>query len=223
MVWVRKIFGFILLGMAVYFLKPLFPTPLFYSLALALTMLVAGIYLAWLEPSQAAGKAFRYLRTWVGIVFFAASLVTTAAGIKGYLNEVIVQQMGGAGGQPVAAIAWARYSERLVAEAESAGLPVLIDGYADWCIPCKEMDLRTFNQPEVIAASRDFVMLKADLTHQGRHVRAFSDKYDIKGVPTFIFLRPNGTEITELRGTGFEEKDVFLKKMKRALELSQQE
>jgi thiol:disulfide interchange protein len=39
-------------------------------------------------------------------------------------------------------------------------------------------------------------------------------------VPTLIFLKPDGTEIEELRITGFEPKDVFLSKMKRALELS---
>jgi hypothetical protein len=36
-------------------------------------------------------------------------------------------------------------------------------------------------------------------------------------------LKPDGTEIEELRGTGFESKDIFLSKMKRAIELSNQD
>ncbi|OGD22314.1 MAG: hypothetical protein A2W03_09025 [Candidatus Aminicenantes bacterium RBG_16_63_16] len=221
MVWVRKIFGFILVAMAIYFLKPLFPSPLLYSLAFATTMLVAGFYLGWLEPSVAPGKVFRYVRTWVGIVFFGASVVLTASGVKAYLDAAIAQKAGEAGGSPAAnLIAWFPYSERRVAEAVGAGKPVFIDSYADWCIPCKEMDSRTFNQPEVIAASRGFVMLKADLTRRSGPVNAFYKKYGVKGVPTMIFLRPDGTEITELRGTGFENKDVFLEKIRRALELS---
>ena len=56
MVWVRKIFGFILIAMALYFLKPLFPSPLLYNLAFAATMLFAGLYLGWLEPTPAPGK-----------------------------------------------------------------------------------------------------------------------------------------------------------------------
>src|SRR4030042_1001634 len=73
-VWVRQVFGFILVAMAIYFLRPLFPTSLLYHLALALTMFIAGIYMAWLEPTQTPGKVFRYARTAVGIIFFAVAL-----------------------------------------------------------------------------------------------------------------------------------------------------
>ena len=216
MVWVRKIFGFILVAMAIYFLEPLFPGPLLYTLALAATMFFAGVYLGWLEPSAAPGKAFRYVRTWTGIAFFAAAAFVADSGIKGYINAERAGEPGGL----TAAIAWETYSEEMLAEAQRSGKPVFIDSYADWCIPCKEMDSRTFNQPEVIIASRAFVMLKADLTRRSGPVEAFYKKYGIRGVPTLIFLDPDGTEFPELRGTGYEPKDVFLKKMDRALELA---
>jgi thiol:disulfide interchange protein DsbD len=220
MVWVRKVFGFVLIAMAFYFLRPLFPTTLLYSLALAVTMFVAGIYMAWLEPTQTPGKAFRYVRTMVGIIFFAVALLIAASGIQGYLDG----ELAAGGGASLNAIAWSPYSEDKLAEAAAAVRPVFIDSFADWCIPCKELDKLTFSRPEVIAASRDFVMLKADLTsNKDAGVGEFYKKYSIKGVPTLIFLRPDGSEIEELRGTGFESKDVFLAKMKRALELSRQE
>ena len=221
MVWVRKVFGFILVAMAIYFLRPLFPTTLLYHIALALTMLIAGIYMAWLEPTQTPGKAFRYVRTMVGIIFFAAALLTAASGIQGYLDSGLA---AGRGGAPESAIAWSPFSKERLAEATAAGRPVFIDSFADWCIPCKEMDKLTFSRPDVIAASREFVMLKADLTsNKDAGVKAFYKKFGIKGVPTLIFIKPDGSEIEELRGTGFESRDVFLSKMKRALELSGQE
>jgi thiol:disulfide interchange protein DsbD len=218
MTWVRKIFGIVLIAMAIYFLRPLFPTALFYSLALALTMIIAGIYLAWLEPTPASGKAFRFIRTAVGIIFFAVALVIASSGIQGHLDR---DAAAGPGRVSANAIAWIPYSEERLAEAAGSGRPVFIDSFADWCIPCKEMDKLTFSRPEVIAASREFMMLKANLTISGdARVREFTKKYGIKGVPTLIFLRPDGREIEELRGTGFESKEVFLSKMKRALELS---
>jgi thiol:disulfide interchange protein DsbD len=219
MVWVRKVFGFILIAMAIYFLKTLFPTTLLYHLALALTMLVAGLYMAWLEPTQTPGKTFRYVRTLIGVVFFGFALVIASSGVQGYLDEGLAAARNEA---PMNAIAWATYSEENLAAA--AGRPVFIDSFADWCLPCKELDKLTFSRPEVIAASREFVMLKADLTsNKDAGVKEFYKKYRIKGVPTLIFLKPGGTEIEELRGTGFESKDVFLSKMKRARELSKQE
>jgi thiol:disulfide interchange protein DsbD len=218
MVWVRKIFGFILLAMAVYFLKTLFPTALLYHLALALILFVAGLYLAWLEPTQTPGKAFRSVRTVVGIVFFGAALLIASSGIQAHLDEA-----AGAGsrGPSANAIAWEAYSEATLADALSAGRPVFIDSFADWCVPCKEMDKRTFSRPEVIALSREFAMLKADLTsRKDPGVGEFYEKYGIKGVPTLIFIKPDGAEMAELRGAGFEPKDIFLAKMKRALVLS---
>ena len=37
-------------------------------------------------------------------------------------------------------------------------------------------------------------------------------------MPTLVFLTPDGAELPELRTVGFENKDVFLPKMRRALE-----
>ncbi len=217
MVWVRKVFGFVLIAMAVYFLKPLFPNTLLYHLSLALTMLVAGLYMAWIEPTQTISKAFRAVRTLAGIVFFGLALVIASSGVQGYLDVTLASRGTGI---PAEAIAWSPYSEERLAEASRNGRPVFIDSYADWCIPCKELDKHTFSHPEVIAASREFVMLKADLTsNKAEFTKAFYRKFGVKGVPTLIFLKPDGSEIEELRITGFEPKDVFLSKMRRALEL----
>jgi thiol:disulfide interchange protein DsbD len=224
MVWVRKIFGFILIAMALYFVRTLIPNPLYYHLGLALTMLVGGIYMAWIEPTKTAGKAFRYVRTIIGLIFLALALVVTVQGIQSYLDEAVaekLQGLAGTGGIAADQIAWQLYSEERVAAAFAEGKPVFIDSMAEWCIPCKELDKFTFSEPEVVAASRAFVMLKADLTNnKDEAVKTFYKKYGVRGVPTLIFLKPDGAEIAELRTTGFEKKAVFLPKMLRALELS---
>jgi len=221
MVWVRKIFGFILIAMAFYFLKSLIPNTLSYHFALALTMLVGGIYMGWIEPTQTPGKIFPYIRVLIGIVFLALTLVFAVLGVEEYLDEAIAAKTAGSGGPAAQGIDWTPYSEEKLDEAVKAGKPVFIDSFADWCIPCKELDKRTFNQPEVIAASRSFVMLKADLTlGSDEKVKAFYHRFGVRGVPTLIFLKPDGAEVEDLRGTGFEPKDVFLDKMKKALELS---
>jgi thiol:disulfide interchange protein DsbD len=220
MVWVRKIFGFVLIAMAIYFLKPLLASTLLYHLALALTALVAGFYLAWLEPTRAPGKAFLYVRTIVGVILFGAALFLTSSGVRAYFDEKMAE---GRSAIPSKAIAWEPYSEAKLEEALASGRPVIIDSYAEWCIPCKEMDKLIFSRPQVIAASREFAMLRADVTsRKDPKVKGYYKKFNVRGVPTTIFLKPDGSEIGELRGTGFESKDVFLAKMKRALELSKE-
>ena len=118
MVWVRKIFGFILIAMAIYFLRPLFSNSLLYSLSLALTMLIAGLYMAWIEPTQAPGRVFRAIRTLVGVVFFGLALVIATSGVQGYLDETLASKGSGI---PVEAIAWSQYSEEKLAEASRTG------------------------------------------------------------------------------------------------------
>jgi len=226
MVWVRTIFGFILIAMAIYFLKPLFPNALFYNLTLALTLFVAGIYMAWIEPTKTPAKAFPYVRNVVGIIFFAIGLFVAATGIQGYLDEEItvkVRDLAVEKGAGVVtnAVQWFAYSDEKVAEASRSGRPVLIDFWADWCIACKELDKRTFSEPEVIEASKSFVMLKVDSTSaKDLQAKAICQKYGVKGFPTLVFLAGDGKEVEDIRVTGFEPKKDFLPKMQKTLELS---
>jgi thiol:disulfide interchange protein DsbD len=218
MVWVRKIFGFILLAMALYFLRSLFPCALYYQLALAMMMLLAGIYLAWIDPVPAAGKAFAFVRNIVGVLFFVAALYLAVTGLQSGFGNA---SMNAAGRVSIENIRWIPYSDAMLNQAALEAKPVFIDFYADWCAPCKELDADTFAAPEVIERSRKFIMLKADLTSTGNpQVESLRQKYQARGVPTLIFLKPGGEEIANLRGTGFESKDIFLDKMKRALEMS---
>jgi thiol:disulfide interchange protein DsbD len=219
MVWVRTIFGFVLLGMAVYFLRPIFPDTLFYHLTLAIILLVGGIYLAWLEPSKIGGKVFPLLRQLIGILFFAGALILTVQGVREYVRESL-QKAPSAGGSvlPSGGIQWASYSDDKLEQAAAEARPVLMDFYADWCIPCKELDKQTFAQPEVVEMSRNFVMLKVDLTSSSNFVSArLKNQFQIKGVPTLVLLKPDGSEAVDLRIVGFVKKEKLLAAMEKAL------
>ncbi len=222
MVWVRTIFGFILVGMAIYFLKSLFPNPLLYDLSLALTMLLAGIYMVWIEPTKTPGKVFPFVRNVIGVVFFVLALLTASGGIRGYLDEQVnvrIQGMGAAGGAKLEAIAWTPYSEEKLAAAAREGKTVFIDFFTDWCIACKEMDRDTFSQPEVVAASREFVMLRSNLTtDKDPVIKELYRRYQVRGVPTYVILGPDGKELSDFRLVGFEPKKDFLVRLKKALD-----
>ena len=190
---------------------------------MALVFLIAGVYLAWIEPTKGSGKAFFYTRNIFGIIFFVLALVTAAGGIKGYLDAEIaarLQAVSAQGGTVASdAIAWQPYSDEAVEAAKLQGKPVFIDFMADWCIPCKELDKFTFSRPEVVALSRNFVMLKGDLTMgTDPKVKAMYAKFGVKGVPTLVFIGADGLELADLRGTGFEKKEVFLPKLQKTFE-----
>jgi thiol:disulfide interchange protein DsbD len=219
MVWVRKIFGFILVAMAVYFLQPLFRDPLLYGLTMALLLAVAGIHLAWIEPTKTEGKAFPIIRNLVGIAFFIVALLFAQVGIKDSINSRLADLASRQGGvSSLRAIQWQAYEEARIRQAAQDGRPVFIDFYADWCIPCHELDNKTFSDSEVAALSKRFLMVKADLTSSADPLAGkLRKQYDIPGVPTLVFLGEDGRERAALRVSGFIDKKKFLERMNRAL------
>lgn len=215
MIWIRKIFGFILVGMALYFLNPLFESDLWYYTILGITALVAGIYLAWIDSTQGrGGKAFPLVKNLVGIIFILAGAYFWVNSVEAYVNERLREfgkTAGSSGAYVVNEIAWDDYSQQILHSAQESGKPVMIDFYADWCIPCKELDKFTFSDGRVIELSKNFVMLKADLTKsESPEVLALQEKYNIKGVPTLVFLTSDGQEVSSSRVVSYVKADEFL-------------
>jgi thiol:disulfide interchange protein DsbD len=197
MVWVRILFGFVLIGMAIYFLEPLFPTKGLYYYTLAILAIISGIYLGWIDKNS--GKTgFKIARNIVGVLFIIIGIFIA------WPTET--QAEGG--------ILWQSYQSELLIKAKNEQKPVIMDFYADWCIPCKELDKFTFSDSRVIEASSDFVTLKVDLTSfQSEETSKLREKYSIKGVPTILFLSASGEEISELRLSGYEDADKFLQRL----------
>jgi len=200
MIWVRNIFGFILIGMAIYFLEPLFPSKTVYFIALAVLAVVAGVYVGWLDKNTGS-RAFRVTRYIVGSLFILIGI---------YFILPAEEDQG-------EQITWQAYTTEGLEQAISSQKPVIIDFYADWCIPCKELDKFTFSNEQIIQKSAEFVTIKADLTKfQSEETNNLRIKYQIKGVPTIVFLDKNGREIENLRLTGFEEAEQFMERMQLA-------
>jgi thiol:disulfide interchange protein DsbD len=108
------------------------------------------------------------------------------------------------------------YRMALVEQAKKEGKPVFIDFTAAWCLPCKELEIKTFSDPQVKEALGSWVILKADLTQfTSGPVEDLKKTYGIQGVPTLVFLDPSGQERKDLRGIGFITPQEMLEKLSR--------
>jgi thiol:disulfide interchange protein DsbD len=94
--------------------------------------------------------------------------------------------------------------------------PTVLDFYADWCIPCVEMDRKTFTNYKVIDRTASFIRMKVDLTHfDSRQAEKLRKTYDIAGVPTIIFLDSTGNEVKDARVVGYLNANKFLKRIRK--------
>ncbi|MEO8432891.1 MAG: cytochrome c biogenesis protein CcdA [Acidobacteriota bacterium] len=186
---VKKIFGWVLLAMAAYFLRPAIPAP----------------YGGWLLPAVlAAGALFLLVRA--GGLRLAPRL---SAAILFLAAAAFFAPHSTSAAQPV----WRPYEPMAVA---SAGRPAIIDFSAAWCVPCRELDEKTFSDARVRAALEGRSLYKADLTRaDAPETAALTEKYAILGVPTIVFLDAAGAERRDLRLVGFENADDFLARLAR--------
>jgi thiol:disulfide interchange protein DsbD len=201
MIWVRKIFGFVLVAMALYFIRQLL-SPRLVSIGYAVIAIAGGIYLGWIDRTAGAGRGFKVLKRAIGI----AGVALGAAFL------VFPAIRGGADVQP-RGIAWQPFSEEAVLGAAREGKMVVIDFSAAWCLPCRELDRKTFVDPEAVELSAGFVPLRVDLTKSGAAETKIKNDYRVRGVPTIIFIDGAGSERAELRATGFIDAAEFIKRV----------
>jgi thiol:disulfide interchange protein DsbD len=185
---VKHIFGFILVGMALYFLLPLLPNSIS-GYILPVFMILTSIYLLFFEKLANSVKGFRIFK----IVF---SIAIMAVGVYALIPS------------ETNSVEWKPFTEDALAEISGRG--VVIDFYADWCIPCKELDALTFSDPEVIQLSKEFETYKADMTKSlSPEVENIRERFKIVGVPTVLILNSNGEEVERI--TGFVNAKAFYK------------
>lgn len=196
MVWVKRVFAVVLIGAGLFYLGLAF-APANALLAVPITLVGAGLFVALRSVMPSPADLSRRVSWILGTV-----LVLT-----GILAFQGLQKPG---------VEWEPYSPERVEAAAASGRPVMLDFYADWCIPCLELDRVTFTDEDVIEEANRFTTLKIDLTQfdspEAEHLRR---KFNVAGVPTIVMLDAAGQEVTEERTVGFVRPNVMLMRMRR--------
>jgi thioredoxin:protein disulfide reductase len=101
-------------------------------------------------------------------------------------------------------------------EAKRTGKPLLLDFYADWCISCKEMEIKTFANPAVAKKMQDFILVQADVTTNSAAHQALLKRYGLFGPPGILLFNAAGEEQINQRVVGFMPPDRFLLRLNAA-------
>lgn len=211
---VNRLFGVLLLGVALWLVSPLLH-PSIQMLAWAALLIFPAIYLRALDPLPPRAHDWQRFGKGVGIM----ALLTGAALLLGVLGgsrdplQPLAFLRATAHAETSAPVRFTRI--KTLAELESLrqtpGAPILLDFYADWCISCKEMERLTFADPAVATQMKRLRLLQVDVTADTAEDRALLKHFDLFGPPALIFFDGHGKPLDALRTIGFQPPEAFLK------------
>jgi thiol:disulfide interchange protein DsbD len=219
---VKRFFGTLLLGVAIYLVSPFLSVPVQMFLWAAL-LTVTAVYLRVIDPLPANAHGFQRFCKGLGVIALIAGvayLIGAFSGGRDILQplsglRVTESAVTGPSGTPFQRVkSQAELDARIAA---AAGRPVMLDFYADWCISCKEMERFTFGDERVKARFREMVLLQADVTANNADDAALLKGFRLFGPPGIIFFDRSGREIQGLRVIGFQPADRFLVTLDAAL------
>ncbi len=195
-IWMDRLkftFGFVMLLLAVYFLRPLLPSVLYLSM-MGLFFVGMAIYILWkIRPNVT--------QTLTQLLLILLSLGTVVLG--GWHFKQAWSQINTA--QAETRLVWKKVrtqDEFTAALAAVKGQPVLIDVYADWCVACQPIKKDVLPRTDVQAALQHAALVKLDLTEYDPSQDILLKEWQILGPPTMIFLDASHQEKREIRLTG---------------------
>lgn len=216
---IKRIFGVIMIGVAVWFLERILPAAVSLMLWAGL-LIVTAVYMGALDS---LGPEARWRRLWkgLGLVFLLYGVVLIIGAVSGgkdplrplegsslLAGRVATEQAGGE--LPFRKVKTVADMREQILQASLDGQPVMLDFYADWCVVCQELEQYTFRDPAVHKALEDFVLLKADVTANDAADRELLQKYELFGPPAVLFFGADAEEKRAYRLVGFINADEFV-------------
>jgi thioredoxin:protein disulfide reductase len=215
MAHVKNSFGFIMLLAALFFLNSTGYVPeIAIGFGWGVILVMWGVTLGVFTPMLPdAGWGANTLRTFAVVLLMAGFL---NLGWSCY-GERLEGHAAATGGAAVESIAWESDLEAAFALAMADETPLMLDFTADNCAQCRELEHKTFPDPEVIRRSRSFVSVTVDCTKIDDAEQELINRYGVPGMPRIVFTRSDGSEIPDTAIQGFVPAAAFASVMDRAL------
>jgi thiol:disulfide interchange protein DsbD len=213
---VKRLFGVLLLGVALWTVQSVFPASLALALWGALAISVAVLLVSQPHGHKHGGWARSLWRRCFAAVIAVIGMLQLAGAASGGTDPLqplahLTRRGSDSAGAATPMFTTLRNVAELDAALRTAGRPVMLDFYADWCVSCKEMERFTFTDAAVQQKLRGALLLKADVTANNADDRELLKRFGLFGPPGTIFFDPSGREVAAARIVGFQDAPQFLK------------
>ncbi len=202
---ITKIFGIVMLGVAIWLLGRVLHPTVIISLW-ALLLLVIAIYL------KARANAYSEI---LSPVLFILAVILLVGAISGATNplkpfEKISYLNSTKKSEEQLVFIKVKNIDELKEVMKNSKKPVMIDFWASWCVACKELEDITFKDEEVIKKLQNFTLIKIDVTQNSEEDKALQRMFEIIGPPTLIFWNIKKQEVPNIKIVGYKNPKEFL-------------
>jgi thiol:disulfide interchange protein DsbD len=201
---ITRIFGILMLAIAIWMLERVIPD---YTLYLwAFLLIGSAVYL----------QQYQHLlvKTLTAVLFIygATAFVGAMSGGNNILKPLERLSLSDSNMSVQSELNWVYVNnlEELNSAIKASKKPVMLDFYAQWCVSCKELENITFKDAQVIEKLKSFTLIKADVTDNTNEHKALQKHFNVFGPPALIFFDENNQEIKQAQIIGFKTANEFL-------------
>lgn len=189
---VKKVLGLVLVGVALYQLSKIISLQVVAIIGI-IWLVISGTIILW----QLLSSSSRALRGSIvgAFALIALLLPVYSTSIRGVLMA--------ANESKFTVVTTQKQLDSYLALAQSQHQPVVIDFYADWCIACKEMDIKTFSDQQVSHLMNRYMLIRVDVSENNHEIQQLQAKYQIIAPPSMVFVDDNGQILKKYQVNGF--------------------
>jgi thiol:disulfide interchange protein DsbD len=203
---VSKVFGIVMLALAVYMLDRILD-PIVIMVLWGLVLLGGGLFLQ--EFKHIIVRVISTLILILGVSMIIGALSGATNPLKPF--EKFTQGQQGTGVASAQLVFEKVHSlKELKEKVANSKKPVLVDFWATWCVSCKELDNFTLSNPEVQEALKGYTLLKADVSANTQDDQEMMKKFNVFGPPALIFYDKDGKLLENKRIVGYKNPKEFL-------------
>ncbi|AFJ02960.1 Cytochrome c-type biogenesis protein DsbD, protein-disulfide reductase [Methylophaga frappieri] len=202
---IKAVFGVLLLGLAIWMLSRVIPTPVTMALWSAL-LIISAAYLGAAQTLSPLASGWQKFKQGVGLLVLASGIILllgVASGGQSVLKP-LQHWFSTETGSEAKTLQFTLVDspESLQKMLATTAQPVMLDFYADWCTDCKNMEQTTFRDKSVQQALSGYTLLKVDMTDNTPAHQAILKQLKVFGPPTLVFYDANGQEYAGQRLIG---------------------
>jgi thioredoxin:protein disulfide reductase len=205
---ITKVFGIVMLAIALWMLERIIPSILFMYLS-SFLLIGTAIYLKIFE---------NIMLKLITVIIFIYGVLLFIGAVSGSTNilEPLSNLRGGSTVIQKNKLDWlyVRTVNELESVVKKSSRPVMVDFWAAWCVSCKELENITFKDKKVLDELLKYQLIKIDITKNTEEDKKLMKKFNLFGPPALIFYK-NGKEELNKRIIGYKNPDEFIKNIKK--------